>query len=750
MENREKLYRDNVHKDIKWDDFATAIINTAEFQRLDGIKQLGFAELVYRGAKHSRFDHSIGAYWLAKQIMQMIPPNHQRLGIPFPPLSLFNECLGQNAHFIDNISRLVSYASLLHDIAHIPFGHTLEDEFQGIFEHKHDDLESPRLPYLLFDSRSGISQILRRREPWIKGLSNDDLAHLLAIIISYRDEVGKPGREKEPERSFDRILSDIIAKQRQLLQHTSVLRYLEDLRSWHIDLREKRLYQPFMTDIVANTICSDILDYVKRDVFGTGLGMDFDYRILQYFVIGQEVTTVGPSWRLALCVRDPRKGIDKIDIASEVLNILNLRYSLAERVYYHKSKVSAGAMLAKALSLVEPTLTPLEPKLDYPPTTESEQGDFSSEREQEILDVNMTDDGFLCWLDAKATKDDDSVKPSPPIATSEELTKIKGPNSIQLAMTSEGGSAMVDTDINGRLLTRSRQSKALIRYLRQRKLYKPVVIITHEMATRERRLRYFTTRYAKRQDCLEIENHLTSILQLDPGSLVIYCPRPQPQVKQMETRVITKGAVVQPLWQDERFKAPSSNLARRYEHLWKLFIFLSPDFFCNPLIRQRVTEEFHRYEEFKKLETRELAPYPWLEKEQTEAWEQYASPSAVKDRQLWHPRLGEAIEDTRSWKILISLGNGKKTDTNLVEASAGLFLYDFEVKNRNRPSWLGLEAVLSGSRLKGRLFKNLKWKQDVEGHLSSLNRDIQDNSANALTREAYYTLFRQWYKESGE
>lgn len=130
MQSAEKLYRDNIHKDIKWDALATAIINTPEFQRLDGIKQLGFAELVYRGAKHSRFDHSVGTYWLARQIMQLIPLNHQRLGIAFPTSGEFNECLGIGARLIDNITRIVSNASLLHDIAHIPYGHTLEDEYQ--------------------------------------------------------------------------------------------------------------------------------------------------------------------------------------------------------------------------------------------------------------------------------------------------------------------------------------------------------------------------------------------------------------------------------------------------------------------------------------------------------------------------------------------------------------------------------------------------------------------------------------------
>lgn len=757
MQNREKLYRDNVHKDIKLDAFTTAIIDAPEFQRLDGIKQLGFAELVYRGAKHSRFEHSIGAYWLARQIMQLIPLNHERLGIPFLPPNEFHECLGSRTQLIDNLTRIVSYASLLHDITHIPFGHTLEDEFQGIFKYKHDDLESPRLPYILFDPRSGISQVFKRREPWLGGLSNDNLAHLLAIIITYRDEVGKPGYDKELERPFEEIINEKIAYQRRLQKDSSdrisgsMLQYWEDLLTWYIYLRQNRLYHPFMTDIVANTICSDILDYVRRDVYGTGLGMDFDHRIFQYFVIGREVIRGGSSWRLALCIRDPRKGIDKIDIASEVLNILSLRYSLAERVYYHKSKVSAGAMLAKALSLVG---NPPEPNFGYPPTTQLSQDDTYTEREKHVLAVDMTDDGFLCWLDEKAVHTMEEFRPTPPIVTKGELTKIKSDSSAQLAMEAEDGAAIVDTDINGSSISPGNRARVLLRNLRERKLYKPAAIITYDIARRERRPKYFTTKYHKRQDCEQFEKELALKLGLDEGNLVIYCPRPQPQIKQMETRVLTKGTIVQPLWDDDRFKSQASNIAVRYERLWKLFLFLRSEEFNNPLTRQMVTEEFHRFEKFKKVEARELAPYPWLEDEQKAAWQEYSSSSSTKDAQLWHPSLGELIEDSQSWELVKSLGNGKKVSTNLILASAALFLYDFEVEpnrfgGQRKPAWLGLETILKDSPLKERLFKNLNWKGAVEAQLLSLNRDRGTIDETTLVRESYYSVFRKWNEEIG-
>lgn len=58
--------RDPVHGYIELDDLALALIDTPQMQRLRWIKQLGLANLVYPGANHTRFEHSLGAYHLAR------------------------------------------------------------------------------------------------------------------------------------------------------------------------------------------------------------------------------------------------------------------------------------------------------------------------------------------------------------------------------------------------------------------------------------------------------------------------------------------------------------------------------------------------------------------------------------------------------------------------------------------------------------------------------------------------------------
>ncbi|MCK7515644.1 MAG: hypothetical protein MZV70_74485 [Desulfobacterales bacterium] len=57
--------RDPVHGYVLLEGLALELADTPQMQRLRWIKQLGLASLVYPGANHTRFEHSLGAYHLA-------------------------------------------------------------------------------------------------------------------------------------------------------------------------------------------------------------------------------------------------------------------------------------------------------------------------------------------------------------------------------------------------------------------------------------------------------------------------------------------------------------------------------------------------------------------------------------------------------------------------------------------------------------------------------------------------------------
>jgi HD superfamily phosphohydrolase len=109
LKDHGKAMRDPVWGYIYLPEPVLSLIDTEDFQRLRNITQLGYVHLVYPGARHSRFEHSIGVYHLAKQFLS-------RLLTSDPALRINDEDI-----------RVFIAATLLHDIGHYPFSHTLEE-----------------------------------------------------------------------------------------------------------------------------------------------------------------------------------------------------------------------------------------------------------------------------------------------------------------------------------------------------------------------------------------------------------------------------------------------------------------------------------------------------------------------------------------------------------------------------------------------------------------------------------------------
>jgi len=127
------VIRDPVWGDVELPAQLLPVLDSPAVQRLRGIKQLGFAHLVYPGATHTRFDHSLGVVAAAQRVLA---------------------ALGDPLAGTDRLA--VIAAALVHDASHVPFGHTLEDEW-GLFG-RHD--EPARLGAMLADGR--LSAALER------------------------------------------------------------------------------------------------------------------------------------------------------------------------------------------------------------------------------------------------------------------------------------------------------------------------------------------------------------------------------------------------------------------------------------------------------------------------------------------------------------------------------------------------------------------------------------------------------------
>ncbi|MBN1355319.1 HD domain-containing protein [bacterium] len=151
-----KNIRDSVHGDLPFTALELRLMDTGVMQRLRGIRQLGTSHLVYPGASHTRFDHSLGTNFMAKRILERLTRE-------------------QGLRMDTREWEAVCVSALIHDITHLPFGHTLEDE-RRIFP-RHDEDEN-RVRH--FIQNGEIGSILNREsllEEVLSLLKSRELPH---------------------------------------------------------------------------------------------------------------------------------------------------------------------------------------------------------------------------------------------------------------------------------------------------------------------------------------------------------------------------------------------------------------------------------------------------------------------------------------------------------------------------------------------------------------------------------------------
>ena len=112
--------RDPIHGFIGYDDWERTIIDHRAFQRLRRIRQLALTELVYPGATHTRFAHSLGTMHVATRMFDAIVDRQQHY--------LYSQ-RGYDDAGINRDRQIVRLAALLHDVGHSPFSHSGEAMF---------------------------------------------------------------------------------------------------------------------------------------------------------------------------------------------------------------------------------------------------------------------------------------------------------------------------------------------------------------------------------------------------------------------------------------------------------------------------------------------------------------------------------------------------------------------------------------------------------------------------------------------
>jgi uncharacterized protein len=151
-----RTYRDPIHKEIFLDSKDTVenllikLIDSREMQRLRWIRQLGTGWFTFHGAEASRFQHSLGAMYVAKQMLEKIQRD-----------------LNLDQEIYTKYKALVLSSALLHDIGHGPFSHSTED----VNEIKHEVWTKK----ILEDINTEVHKLLEEHEA---GLSKEVISIL--------------------------------------------------------------------------------------------------------------------------------------------------------------------------------------------------------------------------------------------------------------------------------------------------------------------------------------------------------------------------------------------------------------------------------------------------------------------------------------------------------------------------------------------------------------------------------------------
>jgi HD superfamily phosphohydrolase len=289
-----------------------SIVNHPAFQRLSRIYQLGQSHLVFRGATHKRLEHVLGALHIVQRMIAAVETNADKS----------EGDVRWGTSLSDHEKRFVRLGTLLHDIGHMAAGHTIEDELELVSKHDED----------------------RRLDILLKGEWLDRDGNTLGKLIDDNYEQYLPIELRQQNVSPSDVVRLLIRKHPKGKDHYAhVKRALESSTSIRLQI---------CRDMIGNTICADLLDYIHRDWYHVGKPRPFDDRLLQYMEIRRAEgapNLAGPQATDKFVISLGRRPKIRTDAISNILDLLEWRYSLAETVLFHRTKLSATSMLDRAL-----------------------------------------------------------------------------------------------------------------------------------------------------------------------------------------------------------------------------------------------------------------------------------------------------------------------------------------------------------------------------------------------------------------
>ncbi|XP_051742016.1 deoxynucleoside triphosphate triphosphohydrolase SAMHD1-like [Ctenopharyngodon idella] len=288
-----KIFNDPIHGHIELHPLLVKITDTLQFQRLRHIKQLGGTYLVYPGASHNRFEHSLGVAYLAGCLVKILHDNQPELKIT-------------KQDFL-----CVQIAGLCHDLGHGPFSHVFDGlvipkakkikQIRGLPDDIPEKWKHEQMSVLMFDDI--VKSLKAENEDVLKehGLNDRDVIFIKELIEGAKDSAAEwTYKGRDEDKSF---LYEIVANKQ-------------------------------------NGIDVDKWDYFARDCHHLGIRNSFDHQRLLKFA-----RVCKMKGRNHICFRDKE--------ADNVYDMFRTRYTLHRQAYQHKICNIIEDMFAEALLLAD-------------------------------------------------------------------------------------------------------------------------------------------------------------------------------------------------------------------------------------------------------------------------------------------------------------------------------------------------------------------------------------------------------------
>lgn len=488
--------------------------------RLGDIYQLGQTHLVYRGATHRRLEHALGTLHTAQLMIEAIDRNYRSAHAKGD--QLWSGDWRRSEPLRPEEVAFVRLAALLHDVGHLAAGHTFEDEL-GLLD-KHD--ADARLNHVLnrddwrgMQPEPGADDVAAEAEAEATDTAANEHARRLTVlsIATFGDLIdseyatfaaasglGLPPRE---------ILLTLVSKDQHRVEFEA-----PPASSFRVKV---------CRDLVGNTLCADLLDYLHRDWHHLGKPRHFDSRVLDYLEIREKRDHPASKAHLVVNVRQAHQV--RLDAVTAIFDLLESRYQLGEVALFHRTKLCATAMLERLVA--------------------------------EINDAAPEDNWFGSVLNRLLDCSDDEL----------------------LDLLFEEGNAVADR-APARRGKRLRPVLALAQRLRVRRLHKQIYCrYAYNLPGRVDQVRAMLGGKDGAANRLRNLRMLEDDFFLPRGSLVMYCPREALHTKVAGVEVLVHGEVYKLVDVEQRGVDPAltggllAAQQSRFERLWRVMFAISPE-----------------------------------------------------------------------------------------------------------------------------------------------------------------------------